>query len=487
MAMSAPVHSHHPNRQWITDTRTSDTRTGLSLFIFILLIVGSILYYYALKELYLNVVYPTYAYYGLVLELKPDREPAALFFVVVFVLILPRSYKLPSDLLRCTVVLLWALPSTVLLVCADLSWTHFSIIALITTALTFVDKLPDITLRLPEIDINVLCLVLLAASATSTLASMNILGFSHFSLALLDVYDRRAFAFENLQGGIAYLIQLGRYSIAANMVLGLFYKKYLYVALAFLLAFMDFGLIGHKSQILLPPVILFLFTFMRMPAFWNILIFGLFGFAMLCAYVLASYATGEAIIHSTFRRISFIPTWLDTVYLDYYSAHGFLYWSYSKLSFGFVNYSDVFEPSTAIGFYLNKTGETHANTGLIGSGYMNAGYYGIFFYGMLIVLFTKLTNIISKQKNAVILVTLILVPSLCGTIFSTDLPGAFLSGGLGLQLLVIALVPSVQNNSGRNRSRLRTATPNEIYWRNDGVPSLGRHQKFNPPGQYRGS
>ena len=81
---------------------------------------------------------------------------------------------------------------------------------------------------------------------------------------------------------------------------------------------------------------------------------------------------------------------------------------------------------------------TGANTGWIGSGYMNAGIIGMFLYSIIIGLFMALLNAYSRIIDKRIIVAIIVGP-IISLLLSADLPTAFLNHGVLLSLFLFSL------------------------------------------------
>ena len=140
---------------------------------------------------------------------------------------------------------------------------------------------------------------------------------------------------------------------------------------------------------------------------------------------------------STFqRRALILPVWLNDVYVTYFSDTK-LYWAYSRLSLGLVEQILPDEPAYTIGHYLSGR-EMHANTGFIGSGYMNAGVVGVSIYAIVIGLCCRIVDVFAQIRGTKLLSTLICLPGFISAVTSSELPTVLFSHGWAAAILLVA-------------------------------------------------
>jgi hypothetical protein len=85
--------------------------------------------------------------------------------------------------------------------------------------------------------------------------------------------------------------------------------------------------------------------------------------------------------------------------------------------------------------FFGKEG-MNANTGWIGSGYMNAGYFGVILYAMLMGLVLRVLDNLSTRRRLGLVVSLSLLPMIA-MITSADLPTGMLTHGGGIVILLL--------------------------------------------------
>ena len=145
-----------------------------------------------------------------------------------------------------------------------------------------------------------------------------------------------------------------------------------------------------------------------------------------------------------------LPVYLNDEYLKYFSDLK-LYWANSKVSVGLIDIplSLVQEdPSTTIGYHVFGKTTTHANTGFIGTGYMNAGLIGILIYAVVIGLCCRVIDFYAQFRGTKTFATLICLPGFVTAISSSDLPTTLFSGGWGLAILFVTVFEEIKP-SGR--------------------------------------
>ena len=98
------------------------------------------------------------------------------------------------------------------------------------------------------------------------------------------------------------------------------------------------------------------------------------------------------------RRVFFEPSLINFFYYEFFKLNEFVYWSNSNLTFGLFDYPYSLDPAHQIGFYFYGTELQGAITGWLGSGYMNAGYLGVYLYAFLLGL---IFSFIDSYKNLI--------------------------------------------------------------------------------------
>ncbi len=129
---------------------------------------------------------------------------------------------------------------------------------------------------------------------------------------------------------------------------------------------------GHKS-VFLGTILLIFFFYGSYKTKMKFFYLGI-SIVLLAAIALFSISKNLFLISHITDRVFFLPTLLDIGYFKYFDGHP-IFWSDSILR-SFIKYPFDLEPPYAIGLYVMGNSITHANTGIIGDGFMNLGVIG---------------------------------------------------------------------------------------------------------------
>jgi hypothetical protein len=268
-------------------------------------------------------------------------------------------------------------------------------------------------------------------------------GIASFSLNLSKVYEYRADLTKEL-GPINYLrILLQNVFIPLMVITAMRYKRKFLLLFAILVGVILFGLTSHKSALFIPLFITFLYYFIKNYHNPQIIIQSFLIFFILFFWALAHYEDELSMLASLLiHRLIIIPAQINFWYYEFFTNNSFIFWGESKIGLGLIDYK-YSEPSIFLvgNHYLSSTSGNmiSANTGWIGSGYMNAGYIGIFLYSLVISTILMLIDGFSKKFGLESTICLFSLPLI--TLFqSADLPNAIFSHGLLYTFLLIFLV-----------------------------------------------
>jgi len=262
-------------------------------------------------------------------------------------------------------------------------------------------------------------------------------GLRYINFNFDEVYTYRRAA-SDLRGTFINYVLLNFVGILLPLATALCFKNRTYGLLAILIIvnILIFGLTSNKS---------YLFAGIFSCSFYFIL--GLRNsssiFVTLMGLICAALTIGFMVLPQSdvlgtlfVRRFFFVPAYANFQYWEFFSQNPFAFWSDSKVSLGMVQpvygiptprvIADYF---SQVNFTFRVEGFSNSNTAWFGSGYGNAGYYGLFFYAILSGLLTKYGNILAGiigTRTAVAGLSFYFF-----TIFftSTDLPAALLSYG----------------------------------------------------------
>ncbi|SEH18295.1 hypothetical protein SAMN05428974_2522 [Sphingopyxis sp. YR583] len=270
-------------------------------------------------------------------------------------------------------------------------------------------------------------------------------GTQFLNFSLVEVYEFRDQARESLP----VIFEYARSTATASMLpvgvaLALRDKRIILVAGYAVGAVFLFALSSHKA--ILFSFLFLIITFYSFRFRYNYMMIwaaGFVGFAVL--FYIENALMGRGILESNFvgdlllRRTIFTPALLNGYYVDFFSGNPMYYWSNSKITLGFMQPPYSIGPSYVIGGFMFGDFTLSANTGIIGSGYANAGMIGVFAYSLMTGLILSYLNFCDNERSPAIMCTYFAM--LFHTIFrDTDLITAFLNHGLLIFLVLVLLV-----------------------------------------------
>ena len=151
-----------------------------------------------------------------------------------------------------------------------------------------------------------------------------------------------------------------------------------------------------------------------------------------------SHILGVLLPDFILRRSLMVPAILQSVYLDFFAENTFTLFSDSKITFGLVPYPYDRPVPYLIGEFIGLP-KAHANAGIVGSGFQQAGFFGVFLYSMLLAFIMLIIDFFTPRdlKSVAFGMTL---PAFYWIIASSDILSIFLTHGLIVSLLFILLL-----------------------------------------------
>jgi hypothetical protein len=200
----------------------------------------------------------------------------------------------------------------------------------------------------------------------------------------------------------------------------------------------------HKTTLFVPFILVMLYIFFVYSKQTSAIgiIFILITLFCISEFVYMRYiidSDGIAYVNSyIIRRVIFTPAMLDSIFVNFFSSNEKYYWATSR--FGSWAMESPY-PVTApylIGEKYFSDPSMGANTGMIGSGFSNAGLYGVFLYSMVVGMLISSLNVYGKRIGHATVAAVSLV-SVFYVVTTTDLTTAILSHGLLLLLVMLSL------------------------------------------------
>jgi len=421
-------------------------------------VVFSLAWFFLLNYGYEIFVYPTFEYFGFVLEVTDYHYIFALIVVLVTSLLLPFGSK-PSQFFSLVLFSLYLVPvssyyaltnqdSLYYISVVSGCWIVFFLIKpfdLFNSRFVFSTKSSKFLgkIRRSEIAIK-FCWVLLLVSLVFLVLSA---GVSNFNLNLLRVYEFRSTAVSTAYSGVfAYLIGwsakvcvlglLGYYLIEKNMA---------FVILILFIAVLYFGYTHSKQALFDIFLVLGLFFLYRK---YDLFLGLLFALCFASIVVLAaSVVSGDPFYASIlFRRSFFIPPFLGFTYYDYFDVNGFVYLSDSILA-PFINAPFNYEGTRLakiIGDHLGRP-DMGANASFIPTSYMHFGYIGVpIFAGLTVWMLSILDALATSRISPFVVISFTVSPFLSLFINSAFFTSLATHGVLFALFLVLLLPNSKQ-------------------------------------------
>ena len=187
-------------------------------------------------------------------------------------------------------------------------------------------------------------ILLLLLFSVTVISAIYFFGDKQFNLNLLDVYLYRSDAASNLPGVFNYIISpLSKVLIPTGLVLSLKLKNYNFIFLFLLLSVLLFGFTHHKTIIFIPFFVVVLYFFLQnrkslyVVKILFILITAIGFFDYLLSLYISEYALFGNFSSFIIRRLLFLPHLLSSLYVEFYTYEGYLYWANSSISMDLLN------------------------------------------------------------------------------------------------------------------------------------------------------
>ena len=376
---------------------------------------------------YAKFIVPIFGYSGFKWSPNTIKVCESLLLTMFFASVLPSSVKRPSDFFIHVHFLLPVLPMLILYAAADLSRVYIYFVMLAFMVVFAIRKfhVPTIVGNIIPLSIIIWGIVLFVTGYITYIIQKG--GLAYFNLDLVRVYEFRSEAAQNLPG-----------FAVSN-------KKWHFCLLAITGSIMMFALTNHKGPLFYPFFVMIVYYIMKsktriIPLFIAshvvTMILSLSAFFIWYFQVHGEPWLGILIGSIGFRRGYFVPPQLNFAYYDYFSTREYTMWAQSKLSFGLLEYPYDIDVPHLIGYNFFDNINVGANTGWLGSGYMQLGIVGMLIYAFIIGLLLSIGDMIARRKPIDISVAALFTPFLY-LFLSSDLPTVMLTHGLLFALFLL--------------------------------------------------
>lgn len=271
-------------------------------------------------------------------------------------------------------------------------------------------------------------------------------GLRYFNLNIFSVYEFRRDAASNMPGFFSYIFSgVSKVIAPITLVLAVHLKKPIIAIFSIALVVLMFGMTHHKSVLILPVLGGVLYWLLN---FRHAVILVLACFVVVVCLSLVELVYKELIDSNyaalftsiSIRRAIFVPPLLDSIYVSYFDSVQKFYWSTSRFGLGLAENPYGTTAPFLIGAEFFGREETSANTGVIGSGYANAGLVGVVIYSIFLGGVVSMLQAFGRVINHRIVFagSFSIVMSVLN---STDPTTAILTHGLLLLFLLLITFP----------------------------------------------
>ncbi len=417
------------------------------------LLIFHLVYFLLLFWVYSHYVVVIYAHAGFADTLNINKAIISCSVIAVSFLILHNN-GMPSFFFLNIIIALIITPSFVITSGSDLPFSFL----LVTWAAYIIIVLVVRFVRIPRIKIKqIQDVVLLRAFALlGVLFIANIFalgGGQYFNINFARVYDFREVAAKNVPDIFAYLSNnFSQAIIPLCLVLAVIKRRWSLMLVFMFSGFMLFGLFSHKSALLLPLMTLFFYWIAKHK---NALKLALLSFILIVVIGGMDWHIKQSGVEGISGWFGFLfveraiitPSWLNWGYYDFFTVNPHHYWAHSKISLGLVESNYDIRIDHLIGREFLGDEAIGANTGWIGSGMGQAGYFGVALYSVLFGLLLSLVDAYAKKLGRSLVLAIFFIPVVV-IATSVDLTTVLLTNGLLLTLLIVVLLkkPLVPNS-----------------------------------------
>lgn len=416
-----------------------------------------LIYFALLLYVYTTYIVDIYGYTGFKDSLNINK---AIFspFAITMAFALLRNNGLPSYFFLNIIIALTVTPSLVIFSGSNLpysyiavTWFAFAILAMVARFF----RLRRIRAKHTNATIMLRLLAGLSLLFIASICAFGGIRFINFNLSL--VYDFRQDAADNLPVIFGYLMPtFSKAIVPLGIVLSFLYRQWVLVLVFIFCGVMIFALSSHKAPLFIPVVVIIIYWFSRQPKVSNLTMMGLIAVVVIGGldfYLLQSGIGGFVGWFGSLgvRRSLLVPSLLNWAYYDFFSVNPYTYWADSKFSLGLVVSPYDLKIPYLIGRAFYGDANTSANTGWIGSGMANAGYFGIALYSVLFGLLLSMLDAYAKKLGYSMVSAVFLISVITATT-STDFTTMLLTHGLLVLLLIMLLLEPAFKQSPMRRS-----------------------------------
>ncbi len=338
----------------------------------------------ALDATYLAFIAGPFQYARFAAHVNEEKVIESYIVVGLISLAISCLRRRPSSSLLAICFFLSIIPLMTIYSCQDRprAFTYVAVLAfLIAMLLPQLPRIRVMNIRLSSqalVTVNIAFVVILAAWIVGGG------GLTFFNLDMLAVYEYRASVNETLFiGPFLYLIPWTVKVFNPILFLwSLVNRRWLLLTASSIIQVFFFATLSAKEILVGLPFILLIYAAAR--ARPDMIGVGLAIIGMMAVGFFETLLLDADNINSIFtRRVLLLPALLAYMYHDLFAQIGHTYWSQGLLG-SLISYPFADDPQRLVGMLLYKGGETWANNGMFGAGFMNWGFTGMLLYGALL-------------------------------------------------------------------------------------------------------
>lgn len=405
----------------------------------------SVLYALALSWLLIYEIVPRWGYMNYAGEFSGLGLSIALWASVILGLSVPRG-KDARAMMVASLNYMFFVPYAVYISFSPLDIYHYISFSFCFIGIYYLSRVRVPAVLIAPIRQDRVALVALALLLGAISAQAAFGGLRYFSLNIGRVYEFRALAAEQVPALFGYVFSgVSNVLIPLALISAIKNRRYLVASIVIFCSVILFGMTHHKSVLFIPIIVIVIYICFYKPGKTYLIGVYFIGISLFCAleviFVRYIMYNDQGIAYLTsyiIRRVLFTPVMLDTAFVDFFSNNAKYYWSSSRFgSWAFESPYPVAAPGLIGDKYFSNPGMS-ANTGMIGSGFANAGLYGVFLYSLLVGALISVLNEYGRRIGHAMVAAVGLV-TVFYVVTTTDLTTAILSHGLLLLLVVLAL------------------------------------------------
>lgn len=339
------------------------------------------------------------------------------------------------------------IPAIVYMAYSPVSMTHYVAFGILVFSIFFFSAIPIEPFTLTPLSPKNILVIVFGAILIAIGVQAAFGGLRNFNLDIERVYEFRREAAEELPAIFGYVYSnVSSALVPLALVLSFTFRRYWLIGLALLSSVILFGMSHHKSVVFAPPSIVLLYLFFSRMRSTALIGWVFMAVPIVCIlerlYLWTIVGSSEAAYINSLiiRRVLFTPPLLDSLFIEYFSANAKYYWSASTIGSWLSSNQYGISAPFLIGYEYFADTDMSANTGVIGSGFSNAGLLGVALYSAGVGLLIALFNAYGRRIGHAFVTAASLV-TIFNVVTTTDLLTAILTHGLLLLILLLALFP----------------------------------------------